>query len=199
MLQISGTICNIKRLISFKSEESMTKTAIREQRRAQRIAKRNRQRTIIGIIVLLVLALIAFLVYRDYTTKSQPYPIGKLDTTPPKPSANAITTASGLIYEDLQVGDGATAKSGDTITVNYTGWLTDGTKFDSSIDRGQTSDFTLGTGNVIAGWDEGVVGMRVNGTRLLEIPPSLGYGSTAKASIPANSTLVFEVQLVAIK
>lgn len=177
----------------------MTKTAIREQRRAQRIAKRNRQRTIIGIIVLLVLALIAFLVYRDYTTKSQPYPIGKLDTTPPKPSANAITTASGLIYEDLQVGDGATAKSGDTITVNYTGWLTDGTKFDSSIDRGQTSDFTLGTGNVIAGWDEGVVGMRVNGTRLLEIPPSLGYGSTAKASIPANSTLVFEVQLVAIK
>jgi len=177
----------------------MTKSALREQRRAQRIAKRNRQRTIIGIIALLVIALIAFLVYRDYTTKSQPYPIGKLDTTPPTPSANAITTASGLIYEDLQVGDGASAKSGDAVTVNYTGWLTDGTKFDSSIDRGQTFDFTIGAGNVIAGWDEGVVGMRVNGTRLLKIPPALGYGSTANGSIPANSTLVFEVQLVAIK
>jgi FKBP-type peptidyl-prolyl cis-trans isomerase FkpA len=177
----------------------MTKAALREQRRAQRIAKRNRQRTIIGIIALLVITLIAFLVYRDFTTKSQPYPIGKLDSTPPTPSVSAITTASGLIYEDLQVGDGATVKSGDTVTVNYTGWLTDGTKFDSSIDRGQTSDFTIGAGNVIAGWDEGVVGMKVNGTRLLEIPPSLGYGSTANASIPANSTLIFEVQLVAIK
>ena len=177
----------------------MTKSALREQRRAQRIAKRNRQRTIIGIIALLVLALIAFLVYRDYSTKSQPYSIGTLDVTPPTPSASAITTASGLIYEDLLVGDGATAKSGDTVTVNYTGWLTDSTKFDSSIDRGQTLDFTIGAGKVIAGWDEGVVGMKVNGTRLLEIPSSLGYGSTGNASIPANSTLIFEVQLVAIK
>jgi len=83
--------------------------------------------------------------------------------------------------------------------MNYTGWLTDGTKFDSSIDRGKPSDFTIGVGKVIKGWDEGVVGMRVNGTRLLVIPPSLGYGSTGNASIPANSTLIFEVQLVAIK
>ncbi|MFZ0532829.1 MAG: FKBP-type peptidyl-prolyl cis-trans isomerase [Anaerolineales bacterium] len=177
----------------------MSKAALREQRRAQRIAKRNRQRTIIGIIAILVLALIAFLVYRDYTTKSPKYPIGTLDTTPPTPSASAITTASGLTYEDLQVGDGATAKTGDSVTVNYTGWLEDGTKFDSSIDRGQTFDFTIGAGNVIVGWDEGVAGMRVNGTRLLVIPPSLGYGSTANSSIPANSTLIFEVQLVAIK
>jgi len=177
----------------------MTKAALREQRRALRIAKRNRQRTIIGIIVLLMIALIAFLVYRDYSTKSQTYPIGTLDTTPPTPSASAITTASGLVYEDLRVGDGATAKSGDTVTVNYTGWLTDGTKFDSTIDSGKTYDFTIGAGKVIAGWDEGVVGMQVNGTRLLKIPPSLGYGSTGNASIPANSTLIFEVQLVAIK
>jgi len=177
----------------------MTKAALREQRRAQRLAKRNRQRTIIGIIVLLAIALIAFLVYRDFSTKSQPYSIGTLDASPPTPSASAITTASGLVYEDLKVGDGAIAKSGDAITVNYTGWLTNGTKFDSSIDRGQTSDFTIGVGNVIPGWDEGVVGMRVNGTRLLVIPPSLGYGSTGNASIPANSTLIFEVQLVAIK
>jgi hypothetical protein len=177
----------------------MSKAALREQRRAQRIAKRNRQRTIIGIIAILVLALIAFLVYRDYTTKSPKYPIGTLDTTPPTPSASTVTTASGLTYEDLQVGDGATAKTGDSVTVNYTGWLEDGTKFDSSIDRGQTFDFTIGAGNVIVGWDEGVAGMRVNGARLLVIPPSLGYGSTANNSIPANSTLIFEVQLVAIK
>jgi hypothetical protein len=177
----------------------MTKSALREQRRAQRIAKRNRQRTIIGIIVILLLAVIAILVYRDYTSKTLSYPIGTLDTTPPTPSANAVTTASGLVYEDLQVGNGAAAKSGDSVTVNYTGWLQDGTKFDSSIDGGQTYDFTLGAGNVIAGWDEGVVGMQVNGTRLLVIPPTLGYGSTGNASIPADSTLIFEVQLVAIK
>jgi FKBP-type peptidyl-prolyl cis-trans isomerase len=99
----------------------------------------------------------------------------------------------------LLIGNGATAKAGDTVSVNYTGWLEDGTKFDSSIDRSQTFDFTLGSGQVIKGWDEGVAGMNVNGTRLLVIPPSLGYGSTANGSIPANSTLIFEVQLVAIK
>jgi FKBP-type peptidyl-prolyl cis-trans isomerase FkpA len=178
---------------------SMSKAALREQRRAQRIAKRNHQRMILGIIAILGLALIAFLVYRDYTTKSLKYPIGTLDTSPPTPSASAVTTTSGLTYEDLQVGNGATAKTGDTVTVNYTGWLQDGTKFDSSIDSGQTFDFTIGAGNVIVGWDEGVAGMCVNCTRLLVIPPSLGYGNTASGSIPANSTLIFEVQLVAIK
>jgi FKBP-type peptidyl-prolyl cis-trans isomerase FkpA len=193
----------------------MSKAALREQRRAQRIAKRNRQRLIIGAIALLIVVLIIFFAYRDYQSKLQAsitptavatssssigsYPIGTLDTSPPTPSANAITTASGLVYEDLQVGDGATAKAGDSVSVNYTGWLQDGTKFDSSIDRGQTFDFSLGAGQVITGWDEGVVGMNVNGTRLLVIPPSLGYGATANGSIPANSTLIFEVQLVAIK
>jgi FKBP-type peptidyl-prolyl cis-trans isomerase len=176
----------------------MTKAALREQRRSQRIAKRNRQRTIIGVIVLLAVALIAFLVYRDYSSRANKYPIGTLDSTPPAPSANAVTTSSGLQYEDLQVGSGAAAKAGDSITVNYTGWLQNGTKFDSSIDRKQTFDLTLGKGQVIAGWDEGVVGMRVNGTRLLVIPPSLGYGNATQGSIPANSTLIFEVQLVAI-
>ena len=179
----------------------MSKAALREQRRAQRIARRNRQRTIIGIIFFLVIALIGYLVYRDYSTKTQTssYPIGTLDSIPPTPSAGAVTTASGLVYEDLQAGDGATAQSGNTVTVNYSGWLADGTKFDSSIDRGQTFDFTIGAGNVIAGWDEGVVGMRVNGTRLLVIPPSIGYGSSGNGSIPADATLTFEAQLVAIK
>jgi len=177
----------------------MTKAALREQRRAERIAKRNRQRTIIGVIIFLVLVLIGYLVYRDYSLKNQSYPIGTLDSSPPAPSANAVTTASGLQYEDLKVGDGATAKSGDSISVHYTGWLTDGTQFDSSIGSGKTFDFILGAGSVIAGWDEGVVGMRVNGTRLLVIPPELGYGATGAGSIPANATLIFEVQLVAIK
>jgi hypothetical protein len=193
----------------------MSKPALREQRRAQRIARRNRQRMIIGVIAVLVIILIAIFVYRDYQAKSQAttstptaipstpggsYAIGSLDATPLPPSANAITTASGLVYEDLRVGDGATAKAGDTISVNYTGWLADGTKFDSSIDRGQTSDFVIGVGNVIPGWDEGVVGMRVNGTRLLVIPPALGYGAAGRSpTIPPNATLTFEVQLVAIK
>jgi len=199
MLHISGTIRTIRCFIELLLEEYMTKSALREQRRAQRLAKRNRQRTIIGVIVFLAIALIVFLVYRDLSTKSQLYPIGTLDTTPPTPSASATTTASGLEYEELKVGDGATAKSGDAVTVNYTGWLTNGTKFDSSIDSGKTYDFTVGAGSVIKGWDEGVVGMRVNGTRLLVIPPSLAYGSTGNASIPADSILIFEVQLVAIK
>jgi FKBP-type peptidyl-prolyl cis-trans isomerase len=191
----------------------MTKAALREQRRSQRIARRNRQRAIIGVIAFLVIVSIAFFVYRDYQTKLQAsitptpsstssttagsYAIGTLDTTPPSPSANAVTTASGLVYEDLQVGDGASVKAGDAVSVNYTGWLQDGTKFDSSIDSGQPAEFTLG--QVIQGWNEGLVGMKVNGTRLLVIPPSLGYGSTANGPIPANSTLVFEVQLVSIK
>src|SRR4030067_2932848 len=146
-------------------EVFMTKAAIPEQRRAQRIAKRNRQRTIIGIIVLLVVVFIGFLVYRDYSSKSQTnptYPIGTLDSTPRTPSTSAVTTASGLIYEDLQVGDGATAESGNTVTVNYTGWLADGTKFDSSIDQGKTFDFTLGTGGGIAGWEGGGGGKKGN-------------------------------------
>jgi FKBP-type peptidyl-prolyl cis-trans isomerase len=187
----------------------MTKAALREQRRAQRIARRNRNRGILIAIIVVVVAAIAIFVIRDYMSKTQAaatptpassssgnYPIGTLDTTPPTPSAAAVTTASGLVYEDLQVGTGAVAKAGDSVTVNYTGWLQDGTKFDSSIDRGQPSSFSLN--GVIPGWSEGVQGMAVGGTRLLVIPPSLGYGSQANGSIPANSTLVFEVQLVSI-
>jgi len=190
----------------------MSKAALREQRRAQRLAKRNRQRVIIGVIILIVAVVIGYFVFRDYKTRTEAatatptttanttYPIGTLDTTPPAPTANAVTTASGLIYEDLQVGDGATAKTGDTVSVNYTGWLADGTKFDSSLDRGTPLEFTLGAGQVIPGWDEGVTGMNVNGTRLLVIPPELAYGAQgAGSTIPPNATLTFEVQLIEIK
>ncbi len=108
-------------------------------------------------------------------------------------------TASGLMYQDLVVGDGAVAQAGDTVSVHYTGWLKDGTKFDSSVDRGTPFEFPLGAGRVIPGWDEGVAGMRVGGQRKLVIPPELGYGdSGAGGVIPGGATLVFDVELLEI-
>ncbi|MBK6744146.1 MAG: FKBP-type peptidyl-prolyl cis-trans isomerase [Hydrogenophilales bacterium] len=107
------------------------------------------------------------------------------------------TTASGLIIEELVVGQGETAQSGQRVSVHYTGWLTDGQKFDSSKDRNEPFDFPLGRGHVIAGWDEGVAGMQVGGRRKLTIPPHLGYGARgAGGVIPPNATLVLEVELV---
>ena len=109
------------------------------------------------------------------------------------------TTASGLKYEDVKVGSGDTAEAGKTVSVHYTGWLTNGTKFDSSKDRGQPFDFPLGGGRVIKGWDEGVNGMKVGGVRKLTIPPELGYGARgAGGVIPPNATLVFEVELLKV-
>jgi FKBP-type peptidyl-prolyl cis-trans isomerase FkpA len=112
----------------------------------------------------------------------------------------AITTASGLIIDDITVGDGDEARAGQTVSVHYTGWLTDGSKFDSSKDRNDPFEFALAARHVIAGWDEGVQGMKVGGTRKLTIPPNLGYGARgAGGVIPPNATLVFEVELLAIK
>jgi FKBP-type peptidyl-prolyl cis-trans isomerase FkpA len=103
----------------------------------------------------------------------------------------------GLQYTDEQVGTGAEATTGKTAVVHYTGWLMDGTKFDSSVDRNQPFSFPLGAGQVIKGWDEGVVGMKVGGKRILVIPPQLGYGARGAGNvIPPNSTLKFEVQLL---
>jgi FKBP-type peptidyl-prolyl cis-trans isomerase FkpA len=113
-------------------------------------------------------------------------------------NATAPTGGGTLVIEDLVVGTGATAAVGDTVNVHYVGTLTNGTKFDSSYDRGQTFAFRIGAGQVIAGWDQGVPGMKVGGKRRLTIPPSLAYGNQAVGSIPANSTLVFEVELVSI-
>jgi FKBP-type peptidyl-prolyl cis-trans isomerase FkpA len=115
-----------------------------------------------------------------------------------KPMAE-IMTDSGLKYEDLVEGDGATAQSGQQVSVHYTGWLTDGSKFDSSVDRNEPFQFGLGRGMVIRGWDEGVQGMKVGGKRKLTIPPQLGYGAHgAGGVIPPNATLVFEVELLDI-
>ena len=110
-----------------------------------------------------------------------------------------ITTASGLIIDDTVTGEGAEAKAGQFVTVHYTGWLTDGSKFDSSKDRNDSFQFSLGQGMVIKGWDEGVQGMREGGTRVLVIPPELGYGARgAGGVIPPNATLKFDVELLAV-
>lgn len=107
-----------------------------------------------------------------------------------------VTTPSGLQYAVLREGTGATATRGQKVKTHYTGWLTDGTKFDSSYDRGEPLDFPVGVGLVIKGWDEGVVGMKIGEVRQLVIPANLAYGSRGNGPIPANSTLVFQVELV---
>ncbi len=117
----------------------------------------------------------------------------------PAASAPAADAVTELVIEDLEEGDGAEAKAGDNVTVHYTGWLTDGTKFDSSLDRGEPFTFDLGQGYVIKGWDEGVAGMKVGGKRKLTIPSDMGYGDAgAPPSIPGGATLVFEVELLSV-
>lgn len=106
---------------------------------------------------------------------------------------------NGLHVQDLEEGDGVRADSGDVVTVHYTGWLPNGTQFDSSRDRGEPFQVALGYGRVIAGWDQGIVGMRVGGRRLLVIPPGLAYGTSRRGPIPANSTLVFDVELLEVE
>ena len=112
----------------------------------------------------------------------------------------SMEDSAGLKIQDIKIGEGQEAKAGDTIFVHYTGTLTDGTKFDSSLDRGEPLSFTLGMGQVIRGWDEGVTGMRIGGKRKLTIPPDLAYGERGvPGAIPPNATLVFEVELLEVR
>lgn len=118
---------------------------------------------------------------------------------PTKVTGPGVKTADGLQYWDIKVGTGQVAQAGDHVKVHYTGWLTSGKKFDSSVDAHQPFELTLGKGEVIKGWDEGIAGMKVGGKRQLRIPPDLAYGAQGyPGAIPANATLIFDVQLLAV-
>ena len=127
-------------------------------------------------------------------------PTPQAEGGPPSVSGEPTTTASGLQIIDIEVGGGESPQTGQTVVVHYTGWLADGTKFDSSVDRGDPFSFTIGRGQVISGWDEGVATMKVGGKRRLIIPPELGYGATGYPPIiPANAQLTFDVELLEIR
>lgn len=160
--------------------------------------------TIYSLIVLGVLTLLGiFFIFNKKDQKNNQYNIQPLQTLAPVvtiPTATPIMEDK-LIIQDEVVGTGEEAVTGKHITVNYTGTLTDGTKFDSSLNPGRTPfEFNLGAGEVIAGWDQGFAGMKVGGKRKLTIPASLGYGATgAGGLIPPNATLIFEVELLGVK
>jgi FKBP-type peptidyl-prolyl cis-trans isomerase len=146
----------------------------------------------------IVLALTAVYLAAQSTAKKSSTPN---TNTPTKVTGDGVKTPSGLVYWDIRVGNGDTAKEGSHVRVHYTGWLTTGKKFDSSVDAGTPFDFRIGNGEVIKGWDEGVAGMRVGGKRQLRIPPSLAYGAdgTPGGPIPPNATLIFDVQLLGVQ
>ena len=160
---------------------------------------------ILGLVVLAVVAyVVTACVKKDQQDQAASASSASAVASPvagtPVAASNVVTTASGLKYEVLRAGNGPEAKAGQTVSVHYTGWLTDGTKFDSSVDRGQPFSFSLGAGQVIKGWDEGVAGMKVGEKRKLTIPSTLGYGDHGAGNvIPPNATLVFDVELLGIQ
>jgi FKBP-type peptidyl-prolyl cis-trans isomerase len=150
------------------------------------------------VVIAIVLALTAVFVVAQTAAKK---PAAPNTNAPTKVTGDGTKTPSGLIYWDIRVGNGDLAKEGSHVRVHYTGWLTNGKKFDSSVDAGKPFDFTIGNGEVIKGWEEGVAGMKVGGKRQLRIPPALGYGAdgTPGGPIPPNATLIFDVQLLGVQ
>jgi hypothetical protein len=160
-------------------------TVASQQRSEARHAKQKRTRVIAAVIIVALVGAVAAYLF--------------VPGLPGRAGAE-VTTPSGLKYTDLVVGDGPSPRTGQTAIVHYTGTLTDGTKFDSSLDRGQPYPFVLGTGNVIQGWHEGVATMKVGGKRRLVIPPALGYGALGRPpAIPPNATLIFDIELLDVK
>jgi FKBP-type peptidyl-prolyl cis-trans isomerase len=151
------------------------------------------------IAILATLAVLATALLAQTTThKATPVRVPNTNA-PTKVTGDGVKTDSGLQYWDIRVGTGAVANDGDHVKVHYTGWFTGGKKFDSSVDAHQPYSFTLGKGDVIKGWDEGIAGMKVGGKRQLHIPPELAYGEAGyKKIVPPNATLIFDVQLLAV-
>lgn len=149
-----------------------------------------------GIIIAAAVLITATVLAQTATHKAQVVPN---TNAPTKVTGDGVKTDSGLQYWDIRVGTGVVAKDGDHVKVHYTGWLTNGKKFDSSVDAHQPFDFTIGKGDVIKGWEEGVTGMKVGGKRQLRIPPQLAYGDQGYSGIiPKNATLIFDIRLLAI-
>jgi peptidylprolyl isomerase len=147
----------------------------------------------------ILLVLFLFSCHKPYEKKAETT-MGKMEESKEKSNlGKEITTSSGLTYVDEVIGEGNNPRTGDKVVVHYTGTLENGTKFDSSVDRDRPFEFTIGVGRVIKGWDEGVASMKVGGKRKLTIPPELGYGSRNMGTIPSNSTLLFDVELIEIK
>ena len=153
-------------------------------------------KTIVIILAVTLLALAGLALAQTAPAKKAPaMPVG-----PTKVTGEPTKTASGLEYWDIKVGTGAVAQTGLHVKVDYTGWLTSGKKFDSSVGTGHPFDLLLGGGQVIKGWDEGIVGMKVGGKRQLRIPPDLAYGAKGyPGAIPPNATLIFDVKLLEVK
>ncbi len=157
---------------------------------------------VILFFIITIALMVISLFKRDSLKQNKPQKLQQLTNTinqnTQKKTNELKKSATELKIEDIKVGTGKQAKSGDIVSVHYVGTLLDGTKFDSSRDRGQPFVFTLGAGQVIKGWDKGIVGMKEGGVRKLTIPASMAYGDKAVGSIPPNSTLVFEVELLSI-
>ena len=151
--------------------------------------------------LLIALVLVATFVLAQSTARKKAAPAARPNTTAPtKVTGDSTKTPSGLEYWDIKLGTGPTAEKGQPVKVHYTGWLTTGKKFDSSVDSGKPFSFTLGAGEVIKGWDEGVAGMKVGGKRQLKIPSQLAYGEKGYPGvIPPNATLIFDVELLEVQ